>query len=584
MTTVSSNSNAPDESQASAPAPEMTPEQLAEERSHWLPRILEQNPDLLALRERTLPWTGGYSFANIIHTAMTASPTPINRHSILQLIVNHLNAIGMKKTADTITKETGLKFQLFDQPWEKTDLLILLSLGLLPREDPWNIPSDPLVQFIEEPFEEDFFASPYKEDPHQLCMEIEDPELNVTFINPNEPKNFKNLATASLRRLVICLTMDTTQYQLTEEDYRQFFLSLHSITSSQHFLKHLITLFDLDFNDENIVKKLQPNQKEIRISVIQLIQKWINFHGMFIGKKTLGLISQFVRRIIDEVDDLIGSKDFLNSILEDMENLSVSKNDNDGVTLETPIIKDPQVLFRPNLTLIEPEPLEVARQITLLSHSTFKSVHSREFIEALITKKTTLQTPTLSEFFDFMNKISKTILETVVFSNDNNGAFSKVLEICQALEQLCNFQALSMILQELTREEVLVVTGATKEQIDVLNSLNIKCGNNSKNIDDYFEAVKSRYDKKEPAIPNISQELKFGDFKKSPDFIRNLINYQKRRQVAEKASFFYQFQNKTYPFFPIQQIQKVVKKGPIYNNNDIEDRIVELWRNIKKLQ
>lgn len=582
MSTISTSSNASDESRASPP--EMTPEQLAEERSHWLPRILEQNPDLLSLRERTLPWTGGYSFANIIHTAMTASSTPINRHSILQLIVNHLNAIGMKKTADTITKETGHKFQLFEQPWEKTDLLILLSLGLLPREDPWNIPKDPLVQFIEEPFEEDFFASPYKENPKLLYQEIENPDFNVTFIDPKEPKNFQNLATASLKRLVICLTISTAQYQLNEEDYSQFFLSLHSITSSQHFLEHLITLFDLDFDDEAAAKKLQPNQKEIRISVINLIQKWINFHGMFIGKKTLGLISQFIRRIIDEAKDLVESKDFLNSILDNMENLSVSKKEDDNLPLETPIIKDPQVLFRPNLTIIEPEPLEVARQITLLSHSTFKSVHSREFMEALMTKKPTLQTPTLSEFFDFMNNLSKIILETIIFSNDCNSAFSKVLEICQSLEQLCNFQALSAILTELTRDEVLVVVEATKEQIEIVNSLYSKCGNNSANFDSYLANVKSRYDKKEPAIPNISQELKIGDFKKSPDFINNLINYQKRRQMAEKASIFYQFQNKPYPFFPIQQIQKVIKKGPIFKNKELENRIVELWRNIKKLQ
>ena len=54
--------------------------------------------------------------------------------------------------------------------------------------------------------------------------------------------------------------------------------------------------------------------------------------------------------------------------------------------------------------------------------------------------------------------------------------------------------------------------------------------------------------------------------------------------MAEKASIFYQFQNKPYPFFPIQQIQKVIKKGPIFKNKELENRIVELWRNIKKLQ
>ncbi|KAH0787384.1 RasGEF domain containing protein [Histomonas meleagridis] len=563
-------------------APTLTQEQLADERSHWLPRILEQNPHLLELRERTLPWTGGYSFANVVHTAMTASPTPVNRHAILQLIVNHLNAIGMKKTAETIIKETGHKFQLFDQPWEKTDLLILLSLGLLPREDPWNIPKDPLVQFVEEPLEEDFFASPYREDPHDLYQEILNPELNITFTEG--PRVFKNIATASLKRLVVCLTLSPPDF-ITSEDYSQFFLTLHSITSSQHFLEHLIALFDLDFSDPSAVEQLKPNQKEIRVTVINLISRWINFHGLFIGKKTLNLISTFIRRIIDESEDLMGSKDYLNNILTDMENLTFSqKQEQKSVNLEPPIIRDPQVLFKPSLTLVDPEPVEVARQITLLSHETFKSVHSREFMEALMNKKCTIQTPTLAEFFDFNEKLSKIILETVITSNDRNGSFSRVLEIAQSLDFLCNFQALSAILNQLSREEVLFVLEATKEQRDMIDSLSSKCGNGVKSYDDYLTTVKSRYDKKEPAIPNISSELKFADSKKAPDFINNLINYSKRRQMVEKASMFYQFQNKSYPFFPVQQIQKVIKRGTTMSDKAIENKIVELWRNLKKLQ
>ena len=34
-------------------------EKLTEERSKWLSKLLAENPQILALRERVLPWTGG---------------------------------------------------------------------------------------------------------------------------------------------------------------------------------------------------------------------------------------------------------------------------------------------------------------------------------------------------------------------------------------------------------------------------------------------------------------------------------------------------------------------------------------------
>ena len=149
----------------------ISPEKLAQDRAEWLCKLKDESPQLFALRERVLPWTGGHSFANLVHADTAAVNAHINRFTIIELIYQHLNAIGLFNTAETLQGESQLKFQLSKQSWEKTTLLLLVSLGVLPNENPWEIPIDPHHHFVEEPLEEDFFASPYR-----------DPNMNQIFL------------------------------------------------------------------------------------------------------------------------------------------------------------------------------------------------------------------------------------------------------------------------------------------------------------------------------------------------------------------------------------------------------------------
>ena len=289
---------------STAQAPEESP-LLIEEQSQWLPRILEEDPSLLALRERALAWTGGISFANMVHTALTSSPVVFNRYSILQLVYNHLLSIGMEKTAEIIAKESGHKFQKFDEPWDRTGLMILVSLGVLPRENPWNIPNPPNCKFIEESLEEDFFACQYRENPRNIFQELLLKNININF--DSEEHSFKHITTCSLKRLVTivvtCSDFADQEMKFKEDDLSGFFLTLHSMTSSEHFFDHLKAIFDYDFADEKAISSVQTQYPKIQLQVAQVIKKWIRFHGLFIGKKTLKLIEQFAHRVVEEFSD-----------------------------------------------------------------------------------------------------------------------------------------------------------------------------------------------------------------------------------------------------------------------------------------
>ena len=573
---------------------------LAEEQSQWLPRILEEDPSLLALRERALAWTGGISFANMVHTALSSSPVVFNRHAILQLIYNHLLSLGMERTAEIIEKETGHKFQIFDEPWDRTGLMILVSLGILPRENPWNIPYPPNCRFIEESLEEDFFACQYRENPRDIYQELLDKNLNVNF-DSNE-HSFKHITTCSLKRLIVivvtCTDVMDHELMFKEDDLSGFFLTLHSLTSSEHFFDHLKAIFDFDFSDEKAISRVQTLYPRIQYYVARVLQKWLRFHGLFIGKKTLKLIEQFSHRVIEIFSDEYQPEDPINepdqrspnsqtmvrkecvkifkSLIDEIPTLTYGQKLDKIQITDDPIITDPQIILSPQLTILDPDPTEVARQITLLSYKAFSAIHSREFMVAISKKTVTIQTPTLAEFFEFSDKIERVTLESIARARDPVSAVSTIVKIAVGLEKLSNFDALYRVLAALTIPQISILTKAADVN-DIIKRLSSKTGSTPETNEWYSQQLESHFEQSLPAIPNMSAELKFSPTINEPDFTNSLmINWAKRQKIGRRMIVFYKLQNCPYRYWEVPQIQKIFSRGSIMSDQELGARISKI--------
>lgn len=542
---------------------ELTPEQLEEARSRWLPEILERAPHLLALRERTLPWTGGYSFAKLVETGLTASLTPVNRHVILELIVQHLSAIGMQQTADTIIEETGHKFQEKLQEWDKTDLMILVSLGVLPREDPWNIPEDPHVQYVVEPLEEDFFSSPYREDPRNPI----DPSRDVVWIDKDGKKNYENIKASTLNYLVLQMfDPDTMAFMGSDGHLEEFFLALNTVTSSMHFFEHLQAVFDLKIGEED-AKSVEKRINLIQIEILKLIQKWVNFRGLFIGRRTLRAIHRFCDRFDSGYETLASLR---RMISESMDKLTYGIRQNPKLEKEKPCIVDAQILFKPTLSLVEPEPIEVARQITLLSHAAFKAIPTRELIIALESKKSSLATPTLREFILFQKSIGLLCIEAIVYADDRVKAMERIVSIVKELGKIGNYQSLSAIVLHFLEPGAASLLQLGGDKTEIMKQLNADCGNEPASFDTYsYNLRERRFQAGQPGIPNLLKELEQAEITETEEFVDGLINWKRRRQFTEKMRLFYGFQNRPFPFHDVVQIQKHIKQGPIHTRERI---------------
>ncbi|KAH0792096.1 RasGEF domain containing protein [Histomonas meleagridis] len=115
---------------------------------------------------------------------------------------------------------------------------------------------------------------------------------------------------------------------------------------------------------------------------IHVIRSWINFRGLF-SQRTLKAIDEFRRKIISErqSDSIVALAKALLDAIPTIKSGSILKTI--GKPTVQPIIDNQQILFKLSLTILEPNPTDVARQVTLVFHDAYKKIHSREFVVAL---------------------------------------------------------------------------------------------------------------------------------------------------------------------------------------------------------
>jgi hypothetical protein len=549
-----------------------------------LNEILLENPQYLAMHERALPLTGGYSFAHITHTQRVSALACATRHAILELISQHFEAVGMYRTAEILARESGHKFQNSPQPWERTDLHLLASIAVGHREDAWNLPPDVDHSYVEEIVEEDFFASPYREDKSTISDEFYNPTLNVVY-DSSGSKSLPHIERCSLKRFVVYFATAET---VDNDEFPTFFLSLPSITSATHFLDHLVTVYDMTIDPKRGEKVYSSDQlANIPRNILNFIKNWTQYH---IGKRTAKLLTQFLNRILVEEKSKAVHR-HIPSILRNLESAQDQKFVE--MTAPTPAIRDPHVLFKPSLCLLDPEPLEVARQLTLIYHDRYRSIHSLEFMISISARKITVRTPTFAQFFHFGDYVTQLFAETFLKAGNKEAAYARLCEIVRCLAQpsgpaaahCSNWDAISCVVRFLMRDDILTLAGLRAVPPE-LAALWTACGAEFKtgNRAVYDEIIRKQAESWTPTIPNMQVELKSGDKESGnqPDLVGGLVNWAKFKPLAARCKVLSIFQRKGYSFIAVPQIQKIILKGTEFSAAQIEEKLDEQVRLLPK--
>jgi hypothetical protein len=348
--------------------------------------------------------------------------------------------------------------------------------------------------------------------------------------------------------------------------------------------------------DPNRCSPIYPPERidDIRKNVLNFIKNWIQFH---IGPRTVKLLLRFLNRIHGEYQS--GQLErFISVILTNLQST------NDDKFVETshapPSVRDPHLLFRPMVGLLDPDALEIARQLTLIYHEKYRAIQSREFMIGISERSTTIQTPTLTEFFCFGNFVTRIFAEAFLKATSKEAAYAKILEICRCLGHdptpgaenqpnfhCSNWEAISCLGQFLYRGDVRRLAGRGDSLPPDLPKLWVECGEDCQadpGRAQYNAIIEKRASGWNPTIPNMHIELKGGSkaSREQPDMIGGLVNWAKLQPLATKCKVLSVFQKKKYPFVLIPQIQRIILHGPEMPAAELEDKLDEAARLLPK--
>ena len=234
--------------------------------------------------------------------------------------------------------------------------------------------------------------------------------------------------------------------------------------------------------------------------------------------------------------------------------------------------------------ILEWSEVEIARQLSLISHFIIDHIHISEFYFARWTSgEKFTNSPHIMQCIDRFNKLSLWIIEEIL-SYDKSSLRSKVIEKFILVAHECyliyNFNDCFNIITALVNPLIKCLRKSWNkifkpEVIKIFTSLQIVC-NVSKNFSSFREEMKKIDDK--PCVPYLGMYLNsFAFLEEGPKYIKDkLINMEKIKKFGKIYTEFSRNKKYKYEFKPVFMLSFLTELHPIS-----EDSLIELAKKIE---
>ncbi|EPZ36032.1 Guanine-nucleotide dissociation stimulator CDC25 domain-containing protein [Rozella allomycis CSF55] len=380
----------------------------------------------------------------------------------------------------------------------------------------------------------------------------------------------------------------TNTHQPDGDFVHSFLLTYSCFISSKQFLNFLLERYKIsipiEFNKDQLMKLafIKKGIIPVKLRVLNVLK---------ISHELAAILHELVNLMKDDFKK--GTEDFV-CLLAKLKRQSrfISSN----ITFKQYHIPDPPPSILPkfeNFKISDLDPLELARQITLIDWENFSSVKAKEFLQQKWTKPETakINSPNIMSMIDYSNSFVYWIgSEIVGLDNPKQRANLIKLFILTAdqCRQLNNFNSLKMILAALNSSSIQRLKKTWEFVSNKLkNLLKDLCNlmSEEKSYKNYRQTLSSC---EPPCIPFLGNycvysiigmyltNLVFIEIG-NRDFIENdLINFDKHQRVAKIIDELISFQRISYQFYPVYSIQSLIREANHLSEDEIYNQSLKI--------
>lgn len=359
---------------------------------------------------------------------------------------------------------------------------------------------------------------------------------------------------ASLDTLIRLLPSSDANYIDT------FLMTYRAFCTADELFVRMVDLWELASQHDS-----NETLKVFRIKFMNVIIKWIEKHGVDFDDNSLMKLSRFLDA--QAADGAISSttKDKIAKLIKHkLERTSKKVLHSTGVNAPTPI-QPPQDLEELDLT--ELDPLEVARQITLMDEQAYKSIAASECMNQAWNKPAICNevSPNIIKMIGRFNATSNwaaRIIVTEQNSRKRKSIITRVIKLAQRLRELHNYHSLMALIAALESAPV----ARLRKTWDAIDSAYIKQFQELRAImsaEGSYKAFRAVIKTEDPpVIPYIGVYLADLTFiedgnpsKIQHESLGELINFAKMKLLDSVIQDINMYQQAPYKLEPVPKIQ-----------------------------
>lgn len=553
------------------------------DRSDWLQRVIDKNPDIQELRESVNPVVRACSFARLY----LPTNRMISHELLLSLVSQHLRTLGLSETQASLHSEWGSDFKI---PPHKlySQLAILIQRGVHRAEKFWElaIPSIHACESvkatqtrIDEEISSTIGSAPNVfQDTAPLKEETPGDERFVKY-----EKNTGEPVEASLNQLIFWLTTSESPTGSDGENMKDpaeitnaLVLTISSYASSKIFLKKLKDRWDMI--KEEMANSQSTGERSTKIPndmlFVKLFKAWVQGSINDMEPQILEEAMQFTEQEMKPKYAMLVNKIFESknaggaARLKQLESLAP----------EIDLGKDCNGLWKGTFQLLDLPAIEFARQLTVWSCTKYYAIKRCELLDCAWDKpRLRWRAPNVIALTQHYCRLSQWVEYSILSEKSLSRRKEKMEKLIQVADYLFNernyFDAMGILSgfdsNSLFRCTVHISLLSAKAQ-DTLEKLRNACNTegNFKNLRQMYDQATSQ---NKPALPYIGVLLSdlFKYYDATQTFCDGLINVRKCKGVYKMISKIEEFMRTKYNLLPIDQVQAKIDELKDYEEDTL---------------